>query len=76
MSIIFADYDVEPEREVSILLKHGSNDEKSDLAYSEASGWVSHIGLESGCSPSLLSYFELAISKHYGSQFKSGVTPN
>jgi len=74
-SIIFAEYDVEPEREISILLKQGDSDAKSDLAYSEASGWVSHIGLNSACSPSLLSYFELAVRRHYELKSKSEVRP-
>lgn len=75
-STVFADYDVEPEREVSILLKQGGNDEKSDLTYSESAGWVSHIGLKSGCSPSLLSYFEQAIRRHYEHKSKPDITPN
>jgi hypothetical protein len=73
---IFAAYGVEPEREVSILLKRGGDDAISDLTYSEATGWVSNLGLKSGCSPSLLSYFERAIRSHEQHKSKLTATPN
>jgi hypothetical protein len=60
---IFAAYDINPEREVSIVLKRGANFETSSLTYSEADGWVAHVGLKSGCSPGLLSYFEQTIRR-------------
>ena len=73
---IFAAYGVEPERQVSILLKRGGDDEISDLTYSEATGWVGHLGLKSGCNPSLLSYFERAIRNPEQHKSKLTATPN
>lgn len=63
-SAIFRAYGIRPERELSILLRRGSNGDMTDLTYSKEAGWVSHIGLESGCSPGLLSYFERVIRSH------------
>jgi hypothetical protein len=61
---IFSMYDIKPGREVTILLTSGSKGDTTDLIYTSEAGWVSHIGLESGCSPSLLSYFERVIRNH------------
>lgn len=66
---IFADCSVEPQQEVSILLARGGDDFRTDLTYSQAAGWISHVGLRSGCSLSLLSYFERTIRS--GEQHKS-----
>ena len=55
---IFNAYGIKPEREISIFLTKGSKTGGTDLSYSKEAGWVSHIGLESACSPSLLSYYE------------------
>lgn len=60
---ILAAYGIEPQREVSILLERGDDGFDSDLTYSEAAGWISHVGLQSGCSPGLLSYFEHTIRR-------------
>ncbi len=67
---IFADCGVEPQQEVAIRLARGGDDFRTDLAYSQADGWVSHVGLRSGCSPSLLAYFEQTIRRQ--EQHKSG----
>ena len=74
-STIFAKYHIKPEREVSITLKRGGNDIESELTYSEANGWVSHIGLKSGCSPAMLSGLEQNIRRHYQQKSKSNTTP-
>jgi len=58
---ILAAYHITPEREVAILLTLGEDSASSDLKYTEAAGWVSRVGLRSGCSPSLLAYFERTI---------------
>ena len=58
---ILAAYGIEPQREVSILLARGGDDFDTDLNYSQAAGWISHVGLRSGCSSGLLSYFERTI---------------
>jgi hypothetical protein len=67
---ILSDHRVEPEREVSILLARGGDDARTDLQFTEKAGWVAHVGLRSGCSPSLLGYFERVVRNH-GDQ-KSG----
>ena len=58
---IFTTYHIEPQREVSVLLTRGDDSVISDLKYSKADGWISHVGLQSGCSTSLLAYFEQVI---------------
>src|SRR5262249_48342320 len=60
-SALFSACGLKPEREVPILLTRGGNDARGELTYTEAGGWVGRIGLQSGCSPSLLSYFEHTI---------------
>lgn len=75
-SAIFASYDIKPEREVSITLTRGGNGYKSELTYSDENGWVSHIGLKSGCSPSMLSGLEQNIRRHYEHKSKSDTTPD
>lgn len=75
-STIFATYDIKPEREVSITLKRGGNTNESKIAYSEENGWVGHLGLKSGCSPSLLAYFEHNIYRRERHKPKAETTPN
>jgi hypothetical protein len=60
-SRIFTVYGIEPQQEVSILLRSGGDNTESDLTFSQSDGWVSHVGLRSGCSSGLLSYFEHVI---------------
>src|ERR1022692_4270343 len=40
---IFKSYGIQPEREIPILLRKGSNRGESDLTYSTEAGWVSHL---------------------------------
>lgn len=49
---------IAPTRTVSILLKRGGDDARTELAFSESNGWVANVGTRSACSPSLLDYFE------------------
>jgi hypothetical protein len=59
---------VHPLRRVPVLLVRGDDGYSTDLHYSDG-GWVSHLGLKSGCSPSLLSYFEETVRKRFGPVF-------
>ena len=60
---LFAAYCIEPKQEVSILLTRGSDSSTSELKGSRSAGWVGHIGLQSGCSVGLLSYFERIVAR-------------
>ena len=63
-SDIFNGYGIEPEREIAIRLTRGGNGAETDLKYSNEAGWVGHLGLNSGCSLGLLSYFERVVRNH------------
>lgn len=63
-SDIFNAYGIEPEREIAIRLTRGGNGAETDLKYSNEAGWVGHLGLNSGCSLGLLSYFERVVRNH------------
>ena len=45
------------------------DDFSSELKYSKDDGWICHVGLKSGCGPSLLSYLEQTIRREYGPVF-------
>jgi hypothetical protein len=53
---------VSPKTKVNIILLPGGNDSEGDLRYIEGQGWVSHLGLKSACSTSLLDYFQSIVA--------------
>jgi hypothetical protein len=61
---IFAPYGITPRREIPVLLTRGDDNESSKLRYSKEAGWVGRLGLQSGCSPTLLFYFEREIQSN------------
>jgi hypothetical protein len=54
---VFARYGIKPAGEVPVRLIRGGDNAKADLNF-EDGAWVSAVGLKSGCSPSLLNFFE------------------
>ena len=60
---IFAQNGIRPTRTVAIRLVRGQDDSTTRLEYSRESGWVARLGLRSGCSPSLISYFEQTVRR-------------
>lgn len=63
---IFAAYGATPLRKVSILLVRGNEDSNTRLTYSSEGGWTARLGLKSGCSAGLLSYFEHTVRSQCG----------
>ena len=60
---ILKERNLEPRQTVTISLKRGGNDSNADLQHSDNEGWISQVGLKSGCSPSLLDYYETGIAR-------------
>jgi len=54
---------VRPIRQVAVRLVRGKDDSESYLERSPTGQWRGVIGLRSGCSPSLFTYFEQRINK-------------
>jgi hypothetical protein len=56
-------YKVHPTHQVTVRLVRGKNDSESDLGRLPDGRWRGVIGLRSGCSPRLFSYFEQRIEQ-------------
>ena len=57
-------YGIHPERWADVLLVKGDEGYRSRMEYSEETGWVCRVGLQSTLSPSFISYLEHKVREH------------
>ena len=58
---VFAQYGLSPTREVAVRLICGDDDALSRITQTQSGQWVAAVGRQSGCTESLLGYFERAL---------------
>jgi len=60
---IFSQRGVNPAHTIAVTLVRGDENAGSDLVFDKSQGWIAHVGLKSGCSSSLLTYYEGVIRR-------------